>query len=91
MSDDAEGTAAIYADCTPPAPNLGLFVTQREYDEIEARLLGLVRPAFDDVMTAIASVLGQQVVERLQGHVVGIEIVADLPDDRWFTLAPDAS
>ncbi len=83
MADD-QCKAAVYVGTEPPEPDLGLCVTQQEYDEIEARLASLVKPEFDDVMRVIAAVLGQSVVDRMQGHVVGFEVVADLPDDRWF-------
>jgi hypothetical protein len=84
MSYDDERTAAVLMGRTPPEADLGLCVTQQEYDEIEARLSGLEEPSFDDVMQVLTSVLGQHVVDRMQGHVVGIEVVAELPDERWF-------
>lgn len=82
--NDEEGTAAVIIGSRPPQPDIGLFVTQSEYDEIESRVTSLVKPEFDDVMNAIAAVLGQSIVDRMQGHVVGFEIVSELPDDRWF-------
>lgn len=83
MADD-EPSAAVLVGSEPPTPDLGLCVTRREYDEIETRLASLVKPDFDDVMRVIADVLGQNVADRMHGHVVGFEIVAELPDDRWF-------
>lgn len=85
MPYDDERTAAVLMGRHPPEPDLGLCVTQQEYDEIEARLSDLEEPSFDDVMQVLTSVLGQHVVDRMQGHVVGIEVVTELPDERWFS------
>jgi hypothetical protein len=69
-----------------PAPTVSLRLLSEEYDAIYGRLAKIVEPNFQQTMMAIGDVLGSYVVERMQGEVVGFEIVEELPADRFLKL-----
>ena len=70
----------------PPAPTMALKLLAHEYDAIYGRLAKIGEPSYVQVMAIIADVLGTYVVQRMQGEVVGFEIVEELPTDRFVKL-----
>jgi hypothetical protein len=67
----------------PPSATLSLKILAHEYEAICGRMAKLVEPSYIQVMAVIADVLGTYVVQRMQGEVVGFEIVDVLPQDRF--------
>lgn len=74
----------MIADDEIPSATLKLSVLPEEYERIAAIATRETnRPKGEIVKTAIRDVLGQGVLDRMDGHVVGIVIVDSLPDDRF--------
>jgi hypothetical protein len=69
-----------------PQPTLALRLLPSEYETIYGRLTKLDRPSFRQMMLIVGDVLGSYVVERMQGEVVGFEVVQELPEDRFQKL-----
>lgn len=69
-----------------PTPTMALKLLASEYDTIYGRLAKIGKPDFQQMMMVIGDVLGTYVVERMQGEVVGFEIVKELPEDRFEKL-----
>lgn len=70
----------------PPEPTVALKLLPHEYDAIYGRLAKIGAPNYVQVMSVIAEVLGTYVVQRMQGEVVGFEVVKELPEDRFEKL-----
>lgn len=69
-----------------PQPTVSLRLLAREYEAIYGRLTKIGRPSFRQMMLIVGDVLGSYVVERMQGEVVGFEIVEEIPADRFVKL-----
>lgn len=69
-----------------PQPTVALRLLPKEYDAIYGRLTKLGHPSFQQMMLVVGEVLGSYVVERMQGEVVGFELVDELPEDRFQKL-----
>ena len=72
----------------PPPPTMLLYLLASEYDAIYQRLQLLREPTAEQGMTAIASVVGQKIVDRMLGEVVGFRVVEKLPDERLERYSP---
>lgn len=70
----------------PPQATVSLRLLAHEYDTIYGRLAKIGKPDYAQMMQVIGEVLGAYVVERMQGEVVGFEVVEELPDDRFEKL-----
>jgi hypothetical protein len=67
-----------------PEATLKLYVLPEEYEKLFAiAARDTNRPKGEVVNAAIRETLGQAVLDRMHGHVVGIVIVDALPDDRF--------
>lgn len=67
-----------------PEATMKLYVLPEEYDLLFALAAqDTHRPKGEVVNAAIRETLGQTVLDRMHGHVVGIVIVDELPDDRF--------
>ncbi len=69
-----------------PQPTVALRLLPGEYEAIYGRLTKIGRPSFQQMMLIVGEVLGSYVVERMQGEVVGFEVVQELPEDRFLKL-----
>jgi len=69
-----------------PQPTVALRLLPEEYEVIYSRLTKLGRPSFRQMLLIVGEVLGSYVVERMQGEVVGFEVVQELPEDRFQKL-----
>jgi hypothetical protein len=69
-----------------PQPTVALRLLPSEYEIIYGRLTKLGHPSFRQMMLIVGEVLGSYVVERMQGEVVGFEVVKELPEDRFLKL-----
>lgn len=65
---------------------VALRLLPQEYEAIYSRLTKIGRPSFQQMMLIVGEVLGSYVVERMQGEVVGFEVVHELPEDRFLKL-----
>ena len=72
-------------DEVPPA-TVALRILPEEYEAIYGRLKKLGKPTFQQMLLIVGEVLGSYVVERMQGEVVGFEVVKELPEDRFEKL-----
>jgi hypothetical protein len=70
----------------PPQATVCLYLLAHEYEAIFARVAQYDAPTPEQGLAAIAAVLGQETVDRMQGEVVGMLIVEELPDDRFERL-----
>lgn len=69
-----------------PTATMALRLLPEEYEAIYSRLVKLGSPSFQQMLLIVGDVLGSYVVERMDGEVVGFEVVKELPEDRFLKL-----